>query len=107
MRQLPSALDREIAAEKAAALGRSGRRLRAALDKLRKFESGAPSRRRGTTEAVTRAELLAQAGEAYWGYIVQREALGLYHNESVVEEFGIPAEVRRRMGPRLRKPLAD
>ena len=100
--------EREIAGEKAAALGRSGRRLRSALDKLRKFDSvaGQPRGRTGRRSAATaghaaaREELLALAAEAYWSYIVQREALGLYENDSVIADYGVPPEVQRRMGPR-------
>lgn len=97
-----SALEVEIAGEKAAALGRSGRKLRAALDRLRKFDSGTAKARRAAAGTETRAELIARAGEAYWSYLVQREALGLFDNESVVEDYGIPPEVARSMGPRLR-----
>jgi hypothetical protein len=101
MGKVPSALEMEIAGEKAAALGHSGRRLRAALDRVAKFDLDATKRRRAGTGTERRAELVAQAGEAYWSYIVQREALGLVDNESVVEEYGIPPEVARSMRPRL------
>lgn len=96
MRKVPSALEAEIAGEKAAALGRSGRTLRSALEKLAKFDAG--TARRGSK----RAELVALAGEAYWAYVVQREAMGLVHNESIIEEYGIPPEVVRSMRPRVR-----
>ena len=98
----PSGLEAQIAEEKAAALGRSGRRLRAALDRLARFESGTARGRSAHAGDRARAELVAQAGEAYWSYIVQREALGLIHNESVVDEYGIPPEVARAMRPQLR-----
>jgi len=97
-----SALELEIAGEKAAALGRNGRRLRVALEKLRKFDAGASKPTRAATAAETRAELIAQAGEAYWSYVVQREALGLLDNESVIADYGIPPKVARSMGPRTR-----
>lgn len=105
MRKVPSPLELEIGAEKAAALGRSGRRLQAALERLRSFDSGAVRRPHGKASEEARAELVAKAGEAYWSYIVQREALGVFHNESVVEDFAIPPEVARRMGPRLPDPV--
>ena len=103
MGRVPSALETEIAGEKAASLGRSGRQLRVALDKLRKFDSGAMKRRRAGGRAETRAELVAQAGEAYWSYIVQREALGLTDNASIVADYGIPPDVARSMKPRLHR----
>ena len=102
MPEVPNALEVEIAGEKAAALGRSGERLRAALDKLRKFDAGAARRRRSSVGGETRADLIAQAGEAYWSYVVQREALGLIDNQSVVADYGIPPEVAQSMRPRLR-----
>jgi hypothetical protein len=102
MPKVPNALEVEIAGEKAAALGNSGRKLRTALDRLRKFDSGAAKSRRTRTGAETRAELIAKAGDAYWSYIVQREAIGLLDNESVVADHGIPPEVVRSMKPRLR-----
>ena len=102
MPKVPNALEVEIAGEKAAALGNSGRKLRAALDRLRRFDASAAKRGRTSAGGENRAELIAQAGDAYWSYIVQRESLGLLDNESVVADYGIPPEVVRSIKPRLR-----
>jgi len=91
------ALEKEIAGEKAAALGRSGRKLRSALDKLRRFDAGS----RRAREADARTRLVEVAGEALWAYIVQREAVGLIDAEYIREEYAVPPEVWQHMSPRL------
>jgi hypothetical protein len=95
-----AALDYEIAREKASALGRLGRRLEAALAALAAFdaqvdEEGAvsPALRRERRDA-----LVAAAGEALWMFIVQREACGLRDSNRAMRDYGVPAEVRLRMG---------
>jgi hypothetical protein len=54
-----------------------------------------------------RRELLADAGEALFLYVVQREVMGLTGTAAVLDEMRVPAEVRLRMGPRsvLLRPL--
>jgi hypothetical protein len=95
-----AALDYEIAREKASALGRLGRRLEAALAALAAFDaqnedeaSAAPAARR-----ERRDELVAAAGEVLWCFIVQREACGLRDSARAMRDYGVPAEVRLRMG---------
>ena len=95
-----AALDYEIAREKASALGRLGRRLEAALAALAAFDaqseeqaSAAPVARR-----ERRDELVAAAGEVLWCFIVQREACGLRDSARAMRDYGVPAEVRLRMG---------
>jgi hypothetical protein len=95
-----AALDYEIAREKASALGRLGRRLEAALAALTAFdaqvdeeEAGSPVLRRERRDA-----LVAAAGEALWMFIVQREACGLRDSTRAMRDYGVPADVRLRMG---------
>jgi hypothetical protein len=91
----------ELAQEKAWALARIGRRLQAALDALSAFDAGRAERPSpGTPEADARAELVGDAGEALWYYVIQREVCGLRDNESVLRQLGVPREVRLRMGYR-------
>jgi hypothetical protein len=92
-------IDQQLAGEAAASLGRAGRQLRRALDALKKFDAdtAAGNRRRGSG---SRAELIAAAGEAFWGYVVQRELLGLVDPEYIAREYHIPPEVLQAMGPR-------
>jgi Family of unknown function (DUF6665) len=95
-----AALDYEIAREKASALGRLGRRLEAALAALAAFDAqnendvfASPAARR-----ERRDELVAAAGEMLWCFIVQREACGLRDSTRAMRDYGVPAEVRLRMG---------
>jgi hypothetical protein len=95
-----AALDYEIAREKASALGRLGRRLEAALAALAAFDAqvdeegaGSPVLRRERRDA-----LVAAAGEALWMFIVQREACGLRDSTRAMRDYGVPADVRLRMG---------
>lgn len=91
----------EVAQEKAAALSRMGRRLDDALQALRAFDAAHGSEG-ATGGAPERAERVAEAGEALWYYVVQREACGLRDGERVMDELGVPREVRVRMGLRRR-----
>ena len=90
-----------FAAEAAAALGYAGRQLKKALDALRKYDSHVSAGYR-RADATMRADLIAAAGEAFWGYVVQRELLGLLDPEYIGQEYGVPPEVWRAMGPRSR-----
>jgi Family of unknown function (DUF6665) len=95
-----AALDYEIAREKASALGRLGRRLEAALAALAAFDAQADEE--GAASPAIRRErrdaLVAVAGEVLWSFIVQREACGLRDSARAMRDYGVPAEVRLRMG---------
>lgn len=95
-RQNPaSALDYEIAQEMAAALGRLGRGLERALADLAAFDD---AHTRHANQHEHRAALVAAASHALWCFIVQREACGLRDNRSLLRDYGVPPEVRDRMG---------
>jgi hypothetical protein len=87
-----AALDYEIAQEQVAAFGRQGRALEVALAALADYE-----RDNGPRDA-TRARLVAQASDALWCFIVQREAIGLRDPKPVLRDYRVPAEVHNRMG---------
>ena len=87
-----AALDYEIAQETAAALGRQGRALEAALRALADFDAA------GSGARADRADLVATAARALWEFVVQREACGLRDGGTVVRMYRVPAEVRDRMG---------
>ncbi len=91
-----AALDYEIAQEKAAALGRLGRGLERALEKLRDFDAASP--RAAQAERRHRAELVAAAGHALWLFLVQREACGLRDSRAVMRDYQVPSEVQGRAG---------
>jgi hypothetical protein len=91
-----AALDYEIAQEKAAALGRLGRRLEGALLALAQFDQAHAM----TDEAdpPQRRVLVADAGQALWHFVVQREACGLRDSRQVMRDYRVPPEVQYLMG---------
>jgi hypothetical protein len=94
-----AALDYEIAREKASALGRLGRRLEATLAALAALDARADEQQLPPTiRREQRDALVAEAGEVLWSFIVQREACGLRDSNRAMRDYGVPAEVRLRMG---------
>jgi hypothetical protein len=86
------ALDYEIAQEAAAALGRMGRALEAALAALADHD-----RRQQKADDV-RAKLVQEAGHALWCFMIQRECCGLRDPRPVMRDYGVPQDVQNRMG---------
>ena len=84
---------REIAQEKAASLGRAGRRLEDSLARLRRHDAE-------NGEGATRAALVEAAAEALYFYVVQREACGLHDTVEILRELRVPTEIQVRMGVR-------
>lgn len=99
-RQAPQdALEYELAQEQAFALGRLGRALEAALAALFAFDAARdPAMALTPEERRARTTLVAEAGTALWYFTVQREAVGLRDSAQVLRDYGVPAEVRDRMG---------
>ena len=85
-----AAVEAEIAAERAAALGRADMRLRKTLEAIRRFDAG-------ELKGKKRESLLSEASEACLGYVVQREAMGLPAAE-VRKEYSVSDEVWNLMG---------
>jgi len=100
-------VEKEIAGEQAAALGRIGRKLEAALNKLQRFDEDDAKGRRGRRPAAARAELVEGAGEALWAYIVQREAVGLVDAEYIRKEYSVPADVWEHMSPKMEQAAQE
>jgi hypothetical protein len=73
-------LKHELQGEIASSLGRAGRRLSEALARLR-------------DPAAERGAALAEARDALWCYVVQREAIGLPATEEAVRAYDPPPEV--------------
>lgn len=84
---------REVLSEKAATLGRAGKALEAALARLR-----------GAGEADDRDALVQAAADAAHAYLIQREAAGIHGLGQPLADFGVPGEVRVRIGARPRAP---
>src|SRR5947199_9951658 len=83
-----TALDYEIAQEKASTLGRLGCGLEAALAALKAFDAQ-PIEATVQTRAERKA-LVAEAGHALWMFMVQREALGLRDSRQVMRDHAVP-----------------
>jgi hypothetical protein len=81
-----SAIESEIAGEKAASLGHAGRRVEAALGAWREAADD------------NRERLLDAAADAVWGFLVQRELVGLRDRDAVIAHYQIPREVLNRGG---------
>lgn len=88
-----AALDYEIAQEQAAALGRLGRALEAALAALADYDRG-----QAQASPLTRERLVRRAGYALWCFIVQREACGLCDQRLIMRDYRISREVQNHMG---------
>jgi hypothetical protein len=91
-------LDYEIAEEKAAALGRMGRALEAALARLRAFDAAHPRLDAAASVQQARRALLMEAGHALWMFVVQREACGLRNSRTLMRDYDVPGEVQQCMG---------
>ena len=98
-------LNYEIVEEQAAALGRMGRALEAALARLREFDAAQPRAGAPASAQQARRTLVTQAGYALWMFVVQREACGLRDSRTVMRNYDVPGEVQLRMGPVFHRPL--
>ena len=87
---LVSALDYEVAQEKASSLGHAGRIVAERMATLHAFEG----------ERADRIPLLKDAADAVWAYFIQRELCGLRRHDDAIREYGIPREVLVRLGAR-------
>jgi len=87
-----NAIEAAVAAEKAASLGHAGHRLERALAALR-----------ATKSERSREELVDEAAELAWGFLIQRELCGLRDREQVIRDFAIPPEVIARIGATRRQ----
>src|SRR5262245_45906495 len=90
-----AALDYELAQERASALARLGRQLEATLAELRAFDV---ARVGDPKEAAQRDAVRAETAHVLWIFVVQREACGLRDSNRVMSDYGVPREVRVRMG---------
>jgi hypothetical protein len=96
-RALPSVIDTvaiEAMEEKAFTLARLTHNFERALAAYLDFVGSADR----PTAGWRGERLLAEAGEALWYLVVQREACGLRNTEAVLREYRVPAAVRLRMG---------
>ncbi len=91
-------LEQEFAQERAAALGRVGRALEAALSALAELDNSRSEQEFSRPRRDKRSALVEQASVALWHFVVQREACGLPDMRQVLRDYRVPAEVAARMG---------
>ena len=84
----------ELAAERAATLGRAGHKVETTLAALRAFDVDGG----GGPEA--RLDLVKACADAVWAFFIQRELMGLRDQRAVTAQYGIPREVLVRLGAR-------
>lgn len=81
----------EAAAETAAALGRAGKKLEAALAALKRHDATPGANR-------DRDELVQEAANCAWALFIQRDFLGLKSDHHLARTYRIPREVMVRIG---------
>ena len=98
---MPSRFDGPLqdvfAAEAAGALIHTAHRVRDALDALRKFDAEVATAKR-LSDDMRRSRLVDTAADLFLGYIVQREAIGLYDADYLRKEYEVPEDVWLRLG---------
>ena len=87
-----SVLEYELMAERADAIGRTGLRAEAALQRLRE-----------ATDA-NREDLIDAAAEQVYAMFIQREMCGLKNGKDVVARYAIPGAVIARLGVTRKRP---
>ena len=92
-------LDYELHQQKAQTLGDLGAQVEQALAALRAFDAGAHE----ADGAARRSDLLNDAADWVWAFMVQREICGLRHWDAVVKDYRIPGEILSRLGQVSRK----
>jgi hypothetical protein len=96
------ALQRDLQAERASALGRISERFEKALAYWNALQSGdVPARASPEAEAARRLELRDFTAEWLWMLLVQRESVGLRDHRELRER--VPREIWAHLGPRLHR----
>ena len=93
----------EIQQETAAAYFAACRKMVDALEALQIFDRAVASSTRDNEQITRRSELLEGAAERVYFVVIQREAMNLWCPEHFFEDYGVPSEVRTRLGPTRRK----
>jgi hypothetical protein len=91
-------LEHEFAQERAAALGRLGRKLEAALAAFSHFDAANPRNVSSAEQRRKRAALATEASTALWHFVVQRECCGLRDLRLVLRDYRVPPEIAGAMG---------
>ena len=95
----------ELKQETAAAYFVACKKMVEALEALEAFDRAIHWETQDDGHTRRRSELLEDAAERVFYVVIQREAMGLTGYEEFLRNYGIPAEVRARLGPkRLKRP---
>ncbi len=94
--QALGAVQKEVLAEKASAMGRVGERLEKFLDELQLLELALVGTRgeQRTPLISAHAEARKQAEQFLWYLVVQREALGLRSHTDLEQVYPIPPAIK-------------
>jgi hypothetical protein len=92
-------LQAEFLSEKASAYFSRVRKMQEALAALAQYDQS-PLRATGPQSVAAREELLAEAAEQVFFFLIQREALRLPYYQELFADFDIPEELRNRLGPK-------
>ena len=93
----------EIRQEAAGAYFAACRKMVASLEALNAFDRTVTSTSLNGDQITQRCRLLEDAAQRVHFVLIQREAMKLSHFEHFFELYGVPAEVRDRMGVSGRK----
>jgi hypothetical protein len=90
----------EILQESGEAYFAACRKMVDSLEALRAFDRAVALPVREEEQIARRSELLDNAAERVHFVLIQREAMKLSRSETFFEDYGVPAEVRARLGQR-------
>jgi hypothetical protein len=79
------------------------RKMVASLEALSAFDRAVASLAQNQEQLKRRSQLLDDAAERVHFVLIQRDAMKLSGSESFLEDYGVPAEVKARLGQQLRK----
>ena len=89
----------EIRQEMAGTYFAACRRMVDALEALQAFDR-ANARIPHPEQATRRCDLIEDAAERVYYVLIQREAMELSHDPAFFDHYGVPDEVRTRLGPK-------
>jgi hypothetical protein len=79
------------------------RKMVASLEALSAFNRAVGSSAQDEDQVRRRTQLLDEAAERVHFVVIQRDAMQLSWSETFLDDYGIPADVRARMGQQPRK----
>jgi hypothetical protein len=88
----------EIRQEMAAAYFAACKKMVDALQALKAFDRASASSTPDDQQTMRRSELLAAAAERVLFVLIQREAMKLPWDEHFFEDYGVPMQVKARLG---------